>query len=72
MQVINVLMQGKIGVELRKNNNMVEMLVSDTGVGIMPENVSKVFSRFSNFKTAYNRTNEGTVRHHFITHHLHY
>ena len=51
---------GKIGMRARKVNSEVEVEVWDTGVGIAPENMGKIFEGFFRVDTPYSRVTEGT------------
>ena len=52
--------EGGIEVELRPAGEWVELAVSDTGVGIPPEELPKMFDRFHRIQDARGRTHEGT------------
>lgn len=49
-----------IEVERRPSNNLVEIRVSDNGVGIAPENLERIFEEFVTIDTAFARRNAGT------------
>lgn len=53
---------GEISVEAERLNggDLVEIRVSDTGVGIAPENMDRIFDEFVTIDTAYSRQNAGT------------
>jgi two-component system CheB/CheR fusion protein len=51
---------GKIGMRARKANSEIEVVVWDTGIGIAPENMSKIFEGFFRVDTPYSRVTEGT------------
>jgi two-component system, cell cycle sensor histidine kinase PleC len=51
---------GKIGLRAKKSNSAVEIVVWDTGVGIAPENMEKIFEGFFRVDTPYSRVTEGT------------
>ena len=53
---------GTIAVEVERlpNDDLVEIRVSDTGVGIAPENLDRVFEEFVTIDTAFDRENAGT------------
>ena len=51
---------GKIKVAARPAGNMVEIAVSDTGIGIAPEDHAAVFEEFKQVGTDYTRKAEGT------------
>ena len=53
---------GSIAIELERLNDgdLVEIRVSDTGVGIAPENLERIFEEFVTIDTAYARENAGT------------
>lgn len=53
-------MQGEIAVALRKNGKQIELLVSDTGIGIAEEEMPRLFERFHRIRGAQSRTLEGT------------
>jgi PAS domain S-box-containing protein len=52
--------EGSIRVELRQQNRMVVLKVADTGTGIGPEDLPRVFERFHRVRGARSRTHEGT------------
>jgi two-component system CheB/CheR fusion protein len=51
---------GKIGMRARKVATEIEVVVWDTGVGIAPENMEKIFEGFFRVDTPYSRVTEGT------------
>jgi two-component system, cell cycle sensor histidine kinase PleC len=51
---------GKIGMRAKKINSSIEVVVWDTGVGIAPENMEKIFEGFFRVDTPYSRVTEGT------------
>ena len=51
---------GRITVTARRNGNWVEIAVSDTGIGIAPEDHAAVFEEFKQVGTDYTRKAEGT------------
>jgi two-component system CheB/CheR fusion protein len=51
---------GRIGMRARKEGREIEIVVWDTGVGIAPENLSKIFEGFFRVDTPYSRLTEGT------------
>ncbi len=51
---------GEIGVSLRMQEEDFEIVVRDTGIGIVPEELPRVFERFHRIKGARGRTQEGT------------
>jgi two-component system CheB/CheR fusion protein len=51
---------GHIGLQARKTDSSIEIVVWDTGVGIAPENMEKVFEGFFRVDTPYSRLTEGT------------
>ncbi len=51
---------GKIGMRARKADAEIEIVVWDTGVGIAPENMEKIFEGFFRVDTPYSRVTEGT------------
>jgi two-component system CheB/CheR fusion protein len=51
---------GKIGMRVKKTNSEIEVVVWDTGVGIAPENMGKIFEGFFRVDTPYSRVTEGT------------
>ena len=52
--------EGGIEVGLRSVGDAVELVVSDTGVGIPPEELPKMFNRFHRIQDSRGRTHEGT------------
>jgi signal transduction histidine kinase len=52
--------EGQIGVSLGAVENMAELRVQDTGVGIPPEEIPKIFERFHRVTNARSRTHEGS------------
>jgi two-component system CheB/CheR fusion protein len=51
---------GKIGMRAKKADSEIEVVVWDTGVGIAPENMGKIFEGFFRVDTPYSRVTEGT------------
>ena len=51
---------GKIGMRAKKSDPEIEIVVWDTGVGIAPENMEKIFEGFFRVDTPYSRVTEGT------------
>jgi PAS domain S-box-containing protein len=51
---------GEIRVALRRRGDRFELRVSDTGVGIPPADLPRMFQRFHRVKNARSRTHEGT------------
>jgi two-component system cell cycle sensor histidine kinase PleC len=51
---------GKIGMRAKKASSEIEVEVWDTGVGIAPENMLKIFEGFFRVDTPYSRVTEGT------------
>ena len=51
---------GKIGMRAKKIGHEIEIVVWDTGVGIAPENMDKIFEGFFRVDTPYSRVTEGT------------
>jgi signal transduction histidine kinase/DNA-binding response OmpR family regulator len=52
--------EGGIVVELAERGASVELIVRDTGIGIAPEEVTRVFDRFHRVENARARTHEGS------------
>jgi two-component system CheB/CheR fusion protein len=51
---------GEIGMRARKAGPEIEIVVWDTGIGIAPENMEKIFEGFFRVDTPYSRVTEGT------------
>ena len=51
---------GKINVSIDANNSMVEIKISDTGIGIPVEKINKIFDRFYQVDGSHTRDQEGT------------
>jgi len=51
---------GKIGMRAKRVDAEIEVVVWDTGVGIAPENMTKIFEGFFRVDTPYSRVTEGT------------
>jgi len=51
---------GKIGMRAKRCDSEIEVVVWDTGVGIAPENMGKIFEGFFRVDTPYSRVTEGT------------
>jgi len=51
---------GKIGMRAMKAESMIEIKVWDTGIGLAPENMEKIFEGFFRVDTPYSRVTEGT------------
>lgn len=52
--------EGKIGVTLRRADDRIELTVSDTGVGIAADEVSRIFERFHRVESSRSRSYEGS------------
>jgi two-component system CheB/CheR fusion protein len=50
----------KIGLRAKRADPMVEIVVWDTGVGVAPENMEKIFQGFFRVNTPYSQVTEGT------------
>jgi len=51
---------GRIGMRAKKVGPEIEVVVWDTGIGIAPENMEKIFDGFFRVDTPYSRVTEGT------------
>ena len=51
---------GRIEFSVKKFNNNIEMIISDTGIGISPERIDKIFDRFYQVDSSHTREQEGT------------
>jgi two-component system CheB/CheR fusion protein len=51
---------GLIGMRAKKTDSEIEIVVWDTGIGIAPENMKKLFEGFFRVNTPYSRVTEGT------------
>jgi len=51
---------GKIGMRAKGAESQIEIVVWDTGIGIAPENMAKIFEGFFRVDTPYSRLTEGT------------
>jgi len=51
---------GTIGMQARKTDSKIEIVVWDKGIGIAPENMEKIFEGFFRVNTPYSRVTEGT------------
>jgi PAS domain S-box-containing protein len=51
---------GEIAISLRPEGGQVELCVRDTGIGIAPDELPKIFDRFHRVEGAQGRTHEGT------------
>src|SRR4030043_869381 len=51
---------GKLGMRAKKADPEIEVVVWDTGIGIAPENMGKIFEGFFRVDTPYSRVTEGT------------
>jgi signal transduction histidine kinase len=51
---------GRIGINARQADGSVEISVSDTGIGISPEDQPKIFEEFRQVGTVYSHKSEGT------------
>ncbi|SFL42611.1 PAS/PAC sensor hybrid histidine kinase [Shimia haliotis] len=53
---------GSVAIEVERlsSSDVVEFRVADTGVGIAPENLSRIFEEFVTIDTAFDRENSGT------------
>ncbi len=51
---------GKIGIRAKRVDSEIEVVVWDTGIGIAPENMEKIFEGFFRVDTPYSRVTEGT------------
>jgi two-component system cell cycle sensor histidine kinase PleC len=51
---------GQVGMRAKKAGSEIEIVVWDTGVGIAPENMQKIFEGFFRVDTPYSRVTEGT------------
>lgn len=52
--------QGEVAVELSCVQNCAQLVVKDTGIGIQPEELPRIFERFHRVEDARGRTHEGT------------
>jgi two-component system cell cycle sensor histidine kinase PleC len=51
---------GDIGMRVKRADSEIEIVIWDTGIGIAPENMDKVFEGFFRVDTPYSRLTEGT------------
>ena len=51
---------GKLGMRAKRADSEIEVVVWDTGVGIAPENMERIFEGFFRVDTPYSRLTEGT------------
>lgn len=51
---------GKIGIKAIQNDTDISIIIWDTGIGIAPENIKKIFEGFFRIETPYSRVTEGT------------
>ncbi|MDZ7697703.1 MAG: PAS domain-containing sensor histidine kinase [Deltaproteobacteria bacterium] len=51
---------GKIGLQAKRTDSGVEIVVWDTGIGVAPENMEKIFEGFFRINTPYSQAIEGT------------
>jgi two-component system CheB/CheR fusion protein len=51
---------GQIGLRAKQTDSEIEIVVWDTGAGIAPENMEKIFEGFFRVDTPYSRVTEGT------------
>jgi two-component system cell cycle sensor histidine kinase PleC len=51
---------GRIGMRAKRDEAQIEVVVWDTGVGIAPENLERIFEGFFRVDSAYSRITEGT------------
>ena len=51
---------GRIGLRAKKADSEIEIVIWDTGIGIAPENMDKIFEGFFRVDTPYSRVTEGT------------
>jgi two-component system cell cycle sensor histidine kinase PleC len=51
---------GKVGMRAKRADSGIEVVVWDTGVGIAPENMERIFEGFFRVDTPYSRLTEGT------------
>jgi PAS domain S-box-containing protein len=52
--------EGEIRIDLRSRDDVAELIVADTGIGIPPEALPQLFSRFYRVPGAHGRTHEGS------------
>ncbi len=51
---------GRVGVKAKRNDTEFDLEVWDTGIGLAPENLDRVFEAFTRIESAYARVTEGT------------
>ena len=51
---------GRVDVHVRRETGMVEIRVTDTGIGIATENLERIFDEYSQVDEGHNRSHEGT------------
>ncbi|HXS75325.1 MAG TPA: PAS domain S-box protein [Terracidiphilus sp.] len=52
--------EGQVQLTLKRNGEFVELMVRDTGVGIPPDQISRIFERFHRVENVQARNSEGT------------
>lgn len=51
---------GKVNIHIQKQNNNIQLIVSDTGIGISPAQIARLFERFHQIHSSKTKAYEGT------------